>query len=234
MTEQQFIEEVSKLGITLSKGQLKQLNQFYEILIETNQYMNLTRITDKKDVYLKHFYDSLTLAKVVDLNQEWTLCDVGSGAGFPGIVLKIVFPHLKITLLDALQKRVRYLNKVIEELHLSDIEAIHARSEDYARENREKFSIVTARAVANLKVLAEITVPMVKVGGLFLAMKASAEEEVQESQEILKKLNAKIDKIEQFLLPYEESKRQIIVIKKEKESPSNYPRTMDKIKKDRA
>ena len=178
--------------------------------------MNLTRITEKEDVYLKHFYDSLTLSKVIDLKQDLTLCDVGSGAGFPGIVLKICFPNLKITLLDSLQKRVNYLNEIIKELDLKNIEAIHTRAEDYAKQNREKFDIVTARAVANLKILSELCIPMVKVNGLFIAMKANIEEEIENSMEILKKLDSKIEKIETFYLPIENSIRNIIMIQKQK------------------
>ena len=140
-----FIEETKKLGIELTSQQLEKLNQFYELLILWNQKMNLTRIIEKEDVYLKHFYDSLTLSKVIDLKQDLTLCDVGSGAGFPGIVLKICFPNLKITLLDSLKKRVNYLNEIIKELDLKNIEAIHTRAEDYAKQNREKFDIVKIR-----------------------------------------------------------------------------------------
>ena len=193
-----FIEETKKLGITLIDSQLEKLNKFYELLISWNQKMNLTRITEKEDVYLKHFYDSLTISKVIDLNQYLTLCDVGSGAGFPGIVLKICFPNLKITLLDSLQKRVNYLNEIIKDLNLKDIEAIHTRAEDYAKQNREKFDVVTARAVANLKILSELCIPMVKVSGSFIAMKANIEEEIENSTEIIKKLDSKIEKIESF------------------------------------
>lgn len=231
MNEQRFIEEVKKLGISLSKNQLQQLKQFYEILIEENKVMNLTRIVEKEDVYLKHFYDSITIIKAVDLTKIETLCDVGTGAGFPGIVLKIVFPNLKITLIDALQKRVNYLNRVIQNLNLEEIEAIHTRSEDYARKNREKFDIVTARAVANLSILSEITIPMVKVNGFFIAMKAQSEEEIKESHQIIQNLSSKIEKIDEFKLPIEESVRTLIKIKKLRETSHQYPRTMDKIKK---
>jgi len=155
----------------------------------------------------------------------------GSGAGFPGIVLKIFFPHLKITLIDALQKRVHYLNRVIEKINLKDIEAIHTRSEDYARENREKFDIVTARAVANLKVLSELTIPMVKVNGCFVAMKAQIQDEIESSKKIINDLNAKIEKIEEFQLPVENSIRTLIKIQKMGPTPNKYPRTIDKIKK---
>lgn len=225
-----FIEETKKLGIELTSQQLEKLNQFYELLILWNQKMNLTRIIEKEDVYLKHFYDSLTLSKVIDLKQDLTLCDVGSGAGFPGIVLKICFPNLKITLLDSLQKRVNYLNEIIKELDLKNIEAIHTRAEDYAKQNREKFDIVTARAVANLKILSELCIPMVKVNGLFIAMKANIEEEIENSTEILKKLDSKIEKIETFYLPIENSIRNIIIIQKQKTTNNLYPRRIEKMK----
>ena len=225
-----FIEETKKLGIELTSQQLEKLNQFYELLISWNQKMNLTRITEKEDVYLKHFYDSLTLSKVIDLNQDLTLCDVGSGAGFPGIVLKICFPNLKITLLDSLQKRVNYLNEIIKELDLKNIEAIHTRAEDYAKQNREKFDIVTARAVANLKILSELCIPMVKVNGLFIAMKANIEKEIENSTEILKKLYSKIEKIKTFYLPIENSIRNIIMIQKQKPTNNLYPRRIEKMK----
>ena len=225
-----FIEETKKLGIELTSQQLEKLNQFYELLISWNQKMNLTRIIEKEDVYLKHFYDSLTLSKVIDLKQDLTLCDVGSGAGFPGIVLKICFPNLKITLLDSLQKRVNYLNEIIKELDLKNIEAIHTRAEDYAKQNREKFDIVTARAVANLKILSELCIPMVKVNGLFIAMKANIEKEIENSTEILKKLDSKIEKIETFYLPIENSIRNIIMIQKQKPTNNLYPRRIEKMK----
>ena len=225
-----FIEETKKLGIELTSQQLEKLNQFYELLISWNQKMNLTRIIEKEDVYLKHFYDSLTLSKVIDLKQDLTLCDVGSGAGFPGIVLKICFPNLKITLLDSLQKRVNYLNEIIKKLDLKNIEAIHTRAEDYAKQNREKFDIVTARAVANLKILSELCIPMVKVNGLFIAMKANIEEEIENSTEILKKLDSKIEKKETFYLPIENSIRNIIMIQKQKTTNNLYPRRIEKMK----
>ncbi len=225
-----FIEETKKLGIELTSQQLEKLNQFYELLISWNQKMNLTRIIEKEDVYLKHFYDSLTLSKVIDLKQDLTLCDVGSGAGFPGIVLKICFPNLKITLLDSLQKRVNYLNEIIKKLDLKKIEAIHTRAEDYAKQNREKFDIVTARAVANLKILSELCIPMVKVNGLFIAMKANIEEEIENSTEIIKKLDSKIEKIETFYLPIENSIRNIIMIQKQKPTNNLYPRRIEKMK----
>lgn len=230
MNKELFIKEVNKLNINLTENQLNQLEKFYELLISWNKKMNLTRIIEKEDVYLKHFYDSLTILKVIDLTKEETLCDVGSGAGFPGIVLKICFPNLKITLIDSLQKKVNYLNEIIKELSLSDIKAIHTRAEDYAKINREKYDIVTARAVANLKMLSEICIPMVKVNGYFIAMKANIEEELEQSKQILEKLNSKIEKQETFYLPIENSIRNILLIKKNQITDKQYPRRIEKIK----
>lgn len=231
MIREEFILKVKELGIELDENKLNKLEKFYEILIRENEVMNLTRITEKEEVYLKHFYDSLTLVKVIDLNKDLTLCDVGTGAGFPGIVLKIVFPNLKVTLIDALQKRVNYLNRIVEELELKDIIAYHKRSEDFAKENREMFDIVTARAVANLKVLAELTIPLVKVGGFFIAMKGNLEEELKEAENIIPILGGKLEKIEKFYLPKEESIRTLVKVHKQKETPKKYPRSIDKIKK---
>lgn len=225
-----FIEETKKLNIILTDDQLQKLDHFYNLLISWNEKMNLTRITEKEEVYLKHFYDSLTLSKVIDLTKELKLCDVGSGAGFPGIVLKIVFPNLKITLVDSLQKRVNYLNEIIKDLELTDIEAIHDRAELYAKNHREKYDIVTARAVANLRVLSELCIPMVKETGYFIAMKANIEDELEESKEILKRLNSTVDQLETFYLPIENSLRNIVKIKKESKTNPIYPRKMEKIK----
>ena len=225
-----FIIEVNKLGINLTNNQLAQLEKYYNLLIEWNNKINLTRITEKEDVYLKHFYDSLTLIKVIDLTKDLTLCDVGTGAGFPGIVLKIVFPNLKITLVDSLNKRIIYLNEIIKELGLKDIEAIHTRAEDYAKLNREKYDIVTSRAVANLKVLSELCIPMVKIEGYFIPMKGNIDEELQESYEIIHKLSGKLEKQETFNLPIEDSIRNILLIKKINKTNPIYPRRMDKIK----
>lgn len=230
MNLEQFLEETNKLGIKLTEEQISKLEKFYQLLISWNEKMNLTRITEKKEVYLKHFYDSLTIVKVINLNEIKTLCDVGSGAGFPGIVLKIAFPNIKITLIDSLQKRVNYLNEIIKELDLTDIKAIHTRAEDYAKENREIFDVVTARAVTNLKILSELCLPMVVVDGYFIPMKANVDEEILESKEILSKLNGTIECKETFYLPIENSIRNILLIKKKDKTNSVYPRKMDKIK----
>lgn len=224
MNLEQFIEETTKLGIILTQEKIDKLEKFYELLISWNEKMNLTRIIEKEDVYLKHFYDSITLVKVIDLSQDLTLCDVGSGAGFPGIVLKIMFPNLKITLIDSLLKRVNYLNEIIKELNLLDIKAIHTRAEDYGKKHREEYDIVTARAVANLKSLSEICIPMVKEKGYFVSMKGNIEEELISAKPMIGTLGGNIEEINEFLLPIENSNRTLIKIKKIKKTDTIYPR----------
>ena len=232
MDKELFIEEIKKLGIDITNDKIDKLDKFYNILIEWNNRINLTGITDKKEVYLKHFYDSLTLIKSVDLSKNISLCDVGSGAGFPGIVLKIFFPNLKITLIDSLNKRVNYLNNLITELGLEDIEAIHARMEDYSRLNEEKFDLVTARAVGSVKLLSEISVRALKINGILCFMKGNLNEEIINIDNCLKELNLEIISIDKFQLPIENSNRSIIKIIKRKKTLNKYPRSVDKIKKE--
>lgn len=209
MTKEEFLLELEKLGITLTSYQQEQLKKFYHLLISWNEKINLTRITSENEVYLKHFYDSLTITKVIDLNKVNTLCDVGTGAGFPGIVLKIVYPNLKITLVDALQKRVNYLNEIIKELDLSDIVAIHSRGEDL----KEKYDVVTARAVANITKLLNYTMHLVEKNGVFIAMKGNITEELTPAVQKAISKKYSIEKIEEFYLPYENSQRSLVVIK---------------------
>ena len=231
MTENNFVKNVKELGIEINDKQLKQLEKYYELLIEWNEKINLTGITKKEDVYLKHFYDSLTIQKIIDLNDVETLCDVGTGAGFPGLVLKIVFPNLKVTLLDALNKRINFLNDVIEKLELKDIETIHSRSEDYALKNREKFDVVTARAVASLPVLMELCVPLIKENGFFIPLKANiTEEKLLSKNAILKLCLKEVDEVK-FILPIEKSNRCLIKYLKEKKTEKKYPRKFSEIKK---
>ena len=210
MNKEEFLEELAKIGIKPTEEQLSQLDKFYHLMLEWNEKINLTRITAEKEVYLKHFYDSLTLNKVIDLKNVNTLCDVGTGAGFPGVVLKIVFPNLRITLIDSLLKRVNYLNEIIQELKLQDIEAIHSRGEDYKGE----FDVVTSRAVANIEKLVDYTMHLVSKNGVFVAMKGNIDKELTES--VAKKINKKysIINIEKFTLPIENSERSLVVIKK--------------------
>lgn len=226
-----FVSELKKINIEITETQQEQLNKYYELLVEYNKVMNLTGITEKEQVYLKHFYDSLTLTKVIDPTTEETLCDVGTGAGFPGLVIKIVFPNLKVTLVDSLNKRIEFLKTVIRELNLKDIEAIHERAEDFAKENREKYDIVTSRAVAPLNILLEYNIPLLKEQKYFIAYKGNISQELEESKKALKELSSTIEKIEEFKLPKEESNRTLILIKKEKQTNKKYPRKNAEIKK---
>ena len=223
----EFIKEVDQLGVDLTEEQLNKLKKFYELLIEWNTKINLTRITNKEEVYLKHFYDSITIFKVINLYEVETLCDIGTGAGFPGLLLKIIFPNLNVTLVDSLNKRVNYLNDIISKLSLTNIEAIHIRGEEYARQNYDKFDVVTARAVTNLKALIEICLPLVKVNGSFIAMKGNADEELMESKNKIKSLSGSIEKVEKFVLPIENSNRTLIKIKKTSPSNRKYPRPIN-------
>ena len=223
MNQDKFILELKKLNINITELQLKQLERYYELLVEYNKVMNLTGITIKEEVYLKHFYDSLTIVKVIDLNNYQTLCDVGTGAGFPGLVLKILYPNLKVTLLDSLNKRLNFLNVVIKELNLKDIETVHTRAEEY----NKKFDITVARAVAPLNILLEYCIPLTKVNGYFIAMKGKNEE----ANNALLKLDSEIIETNSFLLPIENSDRTIIKIKKLKETNKKFPRKYSEIKK---
>ena len=226
-----FINELKKINIEINDYQLKQLNRYYELLVEYNEKMNLTGITEKNQVYLKHFYDSLTINKIIDLNTIQTLCDVGTGAGFPGMVIKILFPKIKITLVDSLNKRIEFLNVVINELGLEDIDTLHSRIEDYGKNTREIFDVVTARAVAPLNVLLEYCTPLVKCGKYFIPLKANISREILEIDSALKELNSTIEEKCEFLLPYEESQRTLIKFKKIGKTNKKYPRAYAQIKK---
>ena len=230
MNQNKFIEEVKKLGIEVTTKKLEQLEKYYELLIEYNKVMNLTGITQKEEVYLKHFYDSLTISKIINLSEEKNLCDLGSGAGFPGIVLKIFYPNLNIVLIDSLNKRINFLNTVIEELDLKNIVAIHTRIEDYAKENKEKFDIVTARAVAPLNILLELGINLVKIGKYFIAMKGNIENELS-FENAMAKLNCTLGNIIEFKLPIENSNKILVKIIKKSSTSRLFPRKYIEIKR---
>ena len=230
MNKEKFIEELLKLHIEISDIQLKKLEKYYEILERENKLYNLTSITEKESVFLKHFYDSLTIVKIIDLN-EGTLCDLGTGAGFPGMVLKIMFPNLKVTLIDATLKKCNFLEKVIKELNLENIKVINARVEEYAKIEREKYDIVTARAVAPLKHLLEYGVPLLKVNGTFVAMKGNINEELNGIENYENKLKIKHNKRIDFQLPIENSNRTLISFIKLEVTNNKYPRKYTEIKK---
>ncbi|MFC5589968.1 16S rRNA (guanine(527)-N(7))-methyltransferase RsmG [Sporosarcina soli] len=227
MNEEQFILGLKEHGIELSDKQQEQFRQYFELLVEWNEKMNLTAITDAPSVYLKHFYDSITAAFYVDLNGLKTICDVGAGAGFPSIPLKICFPELHVTIVDSLNKRIGFLEHLASMLQLENVHFVHARAEDFGQnpKYREKFDIVTARAVARLSVLAELCVPLVKKGGIFISMKgAAAGDELADAKKALSVLGAVIKEEHSFTLPIENSERSIFVFDKEKNTPKKYPR----------
>ena len=223
----QFDEKLKELDITLSEKQQAQFYRYYELLIEWNKVMNLTGITEYEEVNEKHFIDSLSLVKVLDISKINTVIDVGTGAGFPGIPLKIVFPHLKVTLLDSLNKRIKYLDTVIDELELEDIHTIHGRAEEYARkeEYREKYDLAVSRAVANLSTLSEYCVPYVKVGGMFVPYKSGEiDEEVKAAQTAIKVLGGKQTEVVKFTLPGSDINRSFVKIEKVKSTGKKFPR----------
>ncbi len=215
------------LSAEVDKKKLDQLDQFYDILVEWNNVMNLTAITDYKDVIEKHFLDSLSIERVLKLNGIKTVMDVGTGAGFPGIPLKIIYPELQITLLDSLNKRVKFLNEVITQLQLENINAIHGRAEDMGKDEnfRAKYDICVSRAVANLATLSEYCMPFVRVGGVFVSYKSGdVDEEVLKSKKAISLFGGKIEDIVKFQLPETDINRAFVKIKKMKETPKKYPR----------
>ena len=222
-----FKRKASELGIELSDKQLEQFRQYYEMLVEKNKVMNLTAITEWDEVIDKHFIDSISLIKACDLSGEKYVLDLGCGAGFPGIPLKIAFPNLKMVLLDSLNKRILFLKDVIETLGLENIDALHGRAEDYARkpEYREQFDYCVSRAVANLTTLSEYCIPYVKEGGSFISYKSGkVKEEVKEVKTALFLLGGKMDEMVTFELPETDMERIFVKIKKEKKTPKKYPR----------
>jgi len=231
MNKEKFIKKVGDLGINLTDIQLKQLDEYCRFLLEYNLHTNLTAIKEEEQVYLKHFYDSLTFIKAIDPSKYETLVDIVTGAVFPGMVLKIVFPNIEVTLLDSNNKKINFLKELTMKLGLTKVNFFHGRAEDFCIKNREKFDIVTARAVSNMTVLTELCLPFVKVNGYFIAMKGSNVDEITESKLAITKLGGKLEEIINFTLPQEESKRNIAKIKKEKITPECYPRRYDKIVK---
>lgn len=222
-------DELNELGIKLNDYQIEQFYRYYQLLLQWNQVMNLTAITEMEDVITKHFIDSLTIVKVIEdiKEQEYSVIDVGTGAGFPGVPLKIVYPHLRITLLDSLNKRIKFLDEVISELNLNKIKTMHGRAEDYGRDMiyREKYDVCVSRAVANIATLSEYCLPFVKVNGCFVAYKSTGgEEEIRAGKGAIKLLSGKIEKIVDFKLPKSDAKRLLIKIKKVEPISKRFPR----------
>lgn len=222
-----FEVELGKKGISLSAQQLERLERYYELLVEWNEKINLTAITQKNEVYEKHFYDSISPAFFFDFTKTNSLIDIGAGAGFPSLPLKIVFPHLRVTIVDSLNKRIQFLQHLVEEIDLHDVTCLHGRAEEYGvmPQHRDQYDVVTARAVARLNILTEYCLPFAKVGGDFIVLKGSdASKELDEAKKAIKVLGGKTDRMEGFQLPSEQADRSIIIINKQTPTPKQYPR----------
>ena len=233
MTKDEFILECGKMNVFLTEQNMRDLEIYKDMLISYNQKFNLTAIKTEEDIYLKHFYDSLTICKATTLKENLKLLDIGTGAGFPGLVLKIVFPKLDVVLLDSNHKKGMFLEDVIKRLGLKRIKVLTVRAEELDKTYREYFDIVTSRAVAHLRILTELSIPYLKVGGMLIAMKGNVLEEVAKSKIFLEKLNSKISNIIYFNLPKEESNRSLVIIEKLAKTSDIYPRSYDKIMKNR-
>lgn len=223
----QFEKDLAEIGVTLSEQQIAQFLRYYELLVEWNEVMNLTAITEYDEVMKKHFVDSLSLIKTYDINKDVTVIDVGTGAGFPGLALKIAYPKLQVTLLDSLNKRINFLNEVITQLGLTGVETVHGRAEDFAKPGklREKFDLCVSRAVANMSTLTEYCLPFVKKGGEFISYKSEKiEEEMVKAKNAIALLGGKLERSEEFNLPNSDIYRNLVVIKKTKETPKKFPR----------
>lgn len=229
--EAKLIEGFKKLNITLTTEQIEAFTTYYDMLVEKNKVMNLTGITEWEDVVLKHFVDSVAIVKTVDMSKEYRILDLGTGAGFPGVPLKIAFPQLEIVLLDSLNKRIVWLQEVIDQLGLEGITAVHGRAEEYAKDKsyRENFDLVVSRAVANLASLSEYCVPYVKKGGYFISYKSgNIAEELAASAKAIQVLGGKLEHVEEFCLPGTDMSRSFVKIKKTMETPKKYPRSAGK------
>lgn len=226
-TETWFAELLRERGVALSPLQLQQFQTYYELLVEWNERMNLTGITEREAVYEKHFFDSVSLSFFLNVQETGSLADIGSGAGFPSLPLKICFPHLNVTIVDSLNKRIQFLQHVVERLGLTNVTCVHGRAEDIGRlpAHRDRYDLVTARAVARLSGLNELCLPFARKGGVFASMKgADPSEEVQEAKRSLSELKGKLSGIHHLQLPFEQSERHVIVIDKLAATPTKYPR----------
>lgn len=212
----EFDNLLKDLNLSCNEQIYQSLSTYAKFLLEYNEHTNLTAIKEEKQVFIKHFYDSLTLTKMINLKTTTTLLDIGTGAGFPGIVLKIFYPDIHITLIDSNNKKIKFLEELIKKLDLKNIEVLNIRAEELAKTKLNYYDIVTARAVANLRVLTEISVPLVKKGGAFIALKGTAENEITQAKNTIKKMNCEINNIIKLTLPIEQSQRTLIkIVKKE-------------------
>lgn len=231
MTKDEFIIECGKIGINISKIKLEKLNLYKELLIEWNKKFNLTAIIEDKEIYLKHFYDSLCLTKAIDLNKKIKMCDFGTGAGFPGMVIAIIYSDLNVDLIESNNKKVIFLNEVKEKLELKNANVISERMENYSKKKREMYDIVTCRAVSNLGIISELSVGALKLNGYFLPLKSYIIDEVKKYDNAITNLGYRVEKIIEYELPFEKSIRNIPIIKKIKKTDIKIPREYNIIKK---
>ncbi len=229
MNKEEFIQELNKLNIEINEEQLKYLEIYKTFLLDYNKHTNLTAIKEEKEIYLKHFYDSLTISNF--LEKENKVLDIGTGAGFPGMVLALFHPNINFVLLDSNNKKTTFLNLLKEKLSLKNVEVVHARAENYVKEHLEEFDIVTSRAVAELRILAELSLPALKIKGKFIPLKANIEKEMPLFLDALKELNGQLIEKKEFYLPIENSKRSVLIIEHFLKTNSIYPRSYDKILK---
>ncbi len=229
MNKEEFLKALNTIHINLNEEQINQFEIYKDFLIEYNLHTNITAIKEEKEIYLKHFYDSLTMNAFI--KENYNVLDIGSGAGFPGMVLAIVNKRTHFVLLDSNHKKTDFLKLLKEKLNLENVTIINERAEEYVKKNLEKFDIVTSRAVAQLRILAELSIPALKIGGFFIPLKANVEEEYPLFLEAIERLNGEIIEKQEFLLPIEKSKRTILIVKHIDKTNEIYPRTYDKILK---
>ena len=231
MTIDKFIEELKKINIVLTENQLDKFKKYADFLLEYNKTTNLTAIRNIEGVYLKHFYDSLLVLddSLVDFSKVNSLIDVGTGAGFPGVVIKIMYPNIKVTLIDSNNKKTTFLKELVNLLELEDVSIVNGRAEDFVKTNRQKYDVSIARAVSELRIISELCLPLTKVGGYFIALKGNYVDEIKAASDAIKILNSEIESIKEKQLPIEKSYRSIIYIKVNKKINEMYPRRYEQI-----
>ncbi len=229
MNKEEFIKELKTLGINITPSQLEKLEFYKEFLIEYNTHTNLTAIKEEQGIYLKHFFDSLTISEYIKEGQK--VLDIGTGAGFPGMVLAILREKTNFVLLDSNNKKIKFLTELKDKLQLTNVELIYDRAENYVKNHLEEFDIVTSRAVSDLRILTELSLPALKIGGLFIPLKGNIDSELDSSKDTIELLNGKILAKKEFVLPKENSRRTILVIEHKETTDKKYPRSFDKILK---
>ena len=231
MNREEFIEETKKLGINITEETMNKFDTYINFLIEYNEHTNLTAIKDYESILLKHFFDSLMLEHYFDFKNTKRILDIGTGAGFPGMILAIMHPEIEVTLLDSNNKKLKFLELLAEKINVKNIKTVHERAEDYVNRERQKFDVVTSRAVSDLEILSELSIPFLKIGGYFIPLKGKIDDELNRSKEIIKNLGGNIKNIFNYELIKENSTRNIILIEKVSDTPNKYPRNYSQIKR---